>query len=70
MLLFAAVSVEAQVETQRGAAFQYAEQWKAIDRLMEGILPQSALPKIEKVRQAGEARKTTANRRFELSNIF
>ena len=52
MLLFAAVSVGAPVETQRGAAFQYAEQWKAIDRLMEGILPQSALPEIEKVRQA------------------
>ena len=52
LMLFAAVCVSAQVETRRATSLQYAEQWKTIDRLMDGILPQSALPEIEKVRQA------------------
>ncbi len=32
--------------------FDYTAQWKTIDKLMDGILPQSALPEIEKIRQA------------------
>ena len=46
ILLFAAISVSAQDK------LNYAAQWKSIDKLMEGILPQSALPEIEKVRLA------------------
>ena len=52
VFLIAMVYVNAQVETRRATSLQYTEQWKTIDRLMEGILPQSALPEIEKVRQA------------------
>ena len=52
ILIFSAVAVNAQGETRRATSLQYAEQWKTIDRLMEGILPQSALPEIEKLRQA------------------
>ena len=46
MMFLVTVSVHAQNR------FNYAEQWKTIDRLMDGILPQSALPEIEKVQQA------------------
>ncbi len=46
ILFFAATVVRAQ------GKFNYTDQWKAIDKLMDGILPQTALPEIEKVRQA------------------
>ena len=52
ILLFAVIAVNAQVETRRATSLQYAEQWKTIERLMDGVLPQSALPEIEKVVQA------------------
>ncbi len=51
-LLFAITATKAQ------GKFNYTEQWKTIDKLMEGILPQSALPEIEKVRQAALKDKT------------
>ena len=51
VLLFAATPVSAQVETGRTPSVRYADQWKAIDKLMDGVLPQSALPEIEKIRQ-------------------
>ena len=46
ILLLAAVTAHAQER------FNYAEQWHNIDKLMDGILPKSALPEIEKVREA------------------
>ncbi|MDR1170954.1 MAG: hypothetical protein LBL24_00710 [Bacteroidales bacterium] len=46
VLLFAAASMKAQ------GKFGYIDQWKTINKLMDGILPQSALPEIEKLQQA------------------
>ena len=46
ILFFAIVAVRAQ------GKFNYADQWKIIDKLMDGILPQSALPEIGKLSQA------------------
>jgi uncharacterized protein YfaS (alpha-2-macroglobulin family) len=45
-LLFAVTNMKAQNK------FNYTDSWKAIDKLMDGILPQSALPEIDKLQQA------------------
>ena len=52
VLFLVVATAHAQVETRRATSLQYTEQWKAIDKLMDGILPQSALPEIEKIQQA------------------
>ncbi|MDR1153133.1 MAG: hypothetical protein LBL04_00350 [Bacteroidales bacterium] len=46
VLLFAVANMKAQ------SKFNYTDSWKAIDKLMDGILPQSALPEIDKLQQA------------------
>ena len=45
-MFFAAIAVKGQ------SKFNYNEQWKVVDKLMDGVLPQSALPEIEKIQQA------------------
>ena len=46
ILILTALTAHAQTR------FNYAQQWRSVDQLMEGVLPQSALPQIELIRQA------------------
>ena len=52
IFVFLNVLILADATVIAQSRFNYSEKWNAIERLMEGILPQSALPEIEALRQA------------------